>query len=95
MLWALFALLLVVVGMFGWQHWLAREQQQRSLAEQQRTALDARVDTLLQAQRAQAQRLQQAEATNRVLRDELLGIETKPRLSSWRFNASSRRSSSQ
>ena len=74
MLWALFALLLVVAGMFGWQHWQAREQQQRSLAEQQRTALDARVDTLLQAQRAQAQRLQQAEATNRVLRDELLGI---------------------
>ena len=74
MLWALFALLLVVAGMFGWQHWQAREQQQRSLAEQQRTALDARVDMLLQAQRAQAQRLQQAEATNRVLRDELLGI---------------------
>ena len=74
MLWALFALLLVVAGMFGWQHWQAREQQQRSLAEQQRTALDARVDTLLQAQRAQAQRRQQAEATNRVLRDELLGI---------------------
>ena len=74
MLWALFALLLVVAGMFGWQHWQAREQQQRSLAEQQRTALDARVDTLLQAQRAQAQRLQQAEATNRVLRDELFGI---------------------
>ena len=74
MLWALFALLLVVAGMFGWQHWQARDQQQRSLAEQQRTALDARVDTLRQAQRAQAQRLQQAEATNRVLRDELLGI---------------------
>ena len=74
MLWALFALLLVVAGMFGWQHWQAREQQQRSLAEQQRTALDARVDMLLQAQRAQAQRLQQAEATNRVLRDELFGI---------------------
>ncbi|WP_374609404.1 hypothetical protein [Thermomonas sp.] len=74
LLWALFALLLVVAGMFGWQHWQAQEQQQRSLAEQQRTALDARVDTLLQAQRAQAQRLQQAEATNRVLRDELLGI---------------------
>ena len=74
MLWALFALLLVVAGMFGWQHWQAREQQQRSLAEQQRTALDARVDMLLQAQRAQAQRLQQAEATNRVLRDELLGL---------------------
>ncbi|RYY94498.1 MAG: hypothetical protein EOO24_24625 [Comamonadaceae bacterium] len=37
-------------------------------------ALDARVDSLRQLQRTQAQRLQQAEATNRVLRDELLGI---------------------
>lgn len=34
----------------------------------------ARLDALRAAQRAQAQRLQQAEATNRLLRDELLGI---------------------
>lgn len=74
MLWALFALVLAVAGAFGWQQWQARERQLRVLAEQQRAALDARVATLLQAQRAQAQRLQQAEATNRVLRDELLGI---------------------
>ncbi|HNV79692.1 MAG TPA: uroporphyrinogen-III C-methyltransferase, partial [Thermomonas sp.] len=74
MLWLLLALVLAVAGAFGWQQWQARERELRSLAEQQRAALDARVETLLQAQRAQAQRLQQAEATNRVLRDELLGI---------------------
>ena len=59
---------------FAWRHWQVSEQQRQSLAEQQRAALDARVESLRQAQRAQAQRLQQAEATNRVLRDELLGI---------------------
>ena len=74
LLWLLLALVLAVAGAFGWQQWQARERELRSLAEQQRAALDARVETLLQAQRAQAQRLQQAEATNRVLRDELLGI---------------------
>ena len=41
---------------------------------QQRQALDARIDALRATQQAQAQGLQQAEATNRVLRDELLGI---------------------
>lgn len=74
LLWLLLALVLAVAGAFGWQQWQSRERELRSLAEQQRAALDARVQTLLQAQRAQAQRLQQAEATNRVLRDELLGI---------------------
>lgn len=74
LLWLLLVLVLAVAGAFGWQQWQARERELRSLAEQQRAALDARVETLLQAQRAQAQRLQQAEATNRVLRDELLGI---------------------
>ena len=74
MLWLLLLLVLAAAGAYGWRHWQAREQQRQSLAEQQRAVLDARVDTLLQSQRAQAQRLQQAEATNRVLRDELLGI---------------------
>ena len=70
----LVALLLAAAGVFGWRYWQAGEQQRQSLAEQQRAALDARVESLRQLQRTQAQRLQQAEATNRVLRDELLGI---------------------
>ena len=74
MLWLLLVLALAAAAAFGWWQWQARELQRQSLADQQRAALDARVDTLLQAQRGQAQRLQQAEATNRLLRDELLGI---------------------
>ena len=72
----LLALLLVaaaVAGVLGWRQWQAW-QAQALAGEQQRDALDARIDSLRQAQRAQAQRLQQAEATNRVLRDELLGL---------------------
>ena len=74
LLWLLLALVVAAAGGFGWRHWQAGEQQRQSLAEQQRAALDARVESLRQLQRTQAQRLQQAEATNRVLRDELLGI---------------------
>ena len=74
LLWLLLALLLAAAGGFGWRLWQAAEQRRQSLAEQQRAALDARVESLRQLQRTQAQRLQQAEATNRVLRDELLGI---------------------
>ena len=74
LLWLLLFLVLAAAGGFGWRHWQAGEQQRQSLAEQQRAALDARVESLRQIQRTQAQRLQQAEATNRVLRDELLGI---------------------
>ena len=74
LLWLLLALMLAVAGTFAWKHWQTHERQLRTLAEQQRAALDARVENLRQIQRAQTHRLQQAEATNRVLRDELLGI---------------------
>ncbi|MEG3049837.1 MAG: uroporphyrinogen-III C-methyltransferase, partial [Thermomonas sp.] len=74
MLWLLLLVVLAAAGGVGWWQWQARDQQRQSLAEQQRAALDARVESLRQLQRTQAQRLQQAEATNRVLRDELLGI---------------------
>ncbi len=73
----LLALLLVALacaGWFGWREWQTRQAQAQALLDQQRSALDARIDALRQGQRAQAQRLQQAEATNRVLRDELLGL---------------------
>ncbi|GHC02685.1 uroporphyrinogen-III C-methyltransferase [Thermomonas carbonis] len=70
----LLILVIAAAAVFAWRHWQALEQQRQSRAEQQRTALDARVESLRQIQRAQTQRLQQAEATNRVLRDELLGI---------------------
>ncbi len=74
LLFLLFALALAAAGWYGWRHWHARQARSESLAVQQRQALDARIDALRVTQQAQAQRLQQAEATNRVLRDELLGI---------------------
>lgn len=68
---------LLLLGWRGWQLWQAqqlRTQAQASTRAQQWQALDARMDALRRDQRAQAQRLQQADTTNRVLRDELLGL---------------------
>jgi len=75
----LLLLLLVVValgaaGWYGWRQWQAQQARIDAQALQLRQADAARIDALRQAQQAQAQRLAQAEATNRVLRDELLGI---------------------
>ncbi|GAB1406447.1 uroporphyrinogen-III C-methyltransferase [Thermomonas brevis] len=61
-------------GAFGWRHWQALQSRRQVAATEQQDALDARIEALRQGQRAQSQRLLQAEATNRVLRDELLGI---------------------
>lgn len=74
MWWTLCLLALAAAGGFGWHQWQGHQQVLQAQALQQRAALDARVESLRQIQRTQAQRLQQAEATNRVLRDELLGI---------------------
>ena len=65
---------MATAGVFGWRYWQHQQAQSAALAEQQRLALDASVTNLRATQQSQAQRLQQAEATNRVLRDELLGI---------------------
>lgn len=65
---------LAAAGWFGWRQWQAQQMRVQGRAELQQQALEARVDALRTAQRAQAQRLVRAEATNRVLRDELLGI---------------------
>lgn len=73
-------LLLVVLGLAGWfgrNWWQAHDARQRDAligTDQRLEALDDRIDGLRRDQRAQNQRLQQADATNRVLRDELLGI---------------------
>ena len=74
LLFVLFALVLAAAGWYGWRQWHAQQARIESLAVQQRQALDARIDALRVTQQAQTQRLQQAEATNRLLRDELLGI---------------------
>lgn len=75
--WLLLPLLLAAGGWFGWQAWQARQLRQHDAdlhSAQRLAALEARVDALRGDQRAQSQRLQQADATNRVLRDELLGL---------------------
>ena len=65
---------IAAAGLYGWWQWQRVQAQQRETASAQWQALDARMDALRQAQRAQSQRLLQAEATNRVLRDEVLGV---------------------
>ncbi len=65
---------LAAAGIFGWQYWQDQQARSVALAAQQQQARDTSVASLRTTQQAQAKRLQQAEATNRVLRDELLGI---------------------
>lgn len=66
-----------VLGWRGWSWWQAR-QADSALATQaqarQVQALESRIDALRRDQRAQAQRIAQADTTNRVLRDEVLGV---------------------
>jgi uroporphyrin-3 C-methyltransferase len=70
--WLLLVLLVAFAGWRGWAWWQAR-QHAASVAEadsQQRlSALEERLESLRREQRSQAQRLQQADATNRLLRD--------------------------
>lgn len=74
------ALVLLALGLGawrGWAWWQARnvqEQSAQSAAAQRLEALEARTDALRRDQRAQAQRLLDAASTNRVLRDEVLGL---------------------
>lgn len=74
--WLLVALLAGALGIGAWQ-WQSRETQREADAADARArlaALEARLDALRLAQRAQQGRLQHADATNRVLRDELLAL---------------------
>lgn len=79
-LWRWLLALLLVAGIaaaLGWRGWTwlqAREQMARQADQQQFDAFRQRLDSLRRDQRIQSQRLQQADATNRLLRDELLGL---------------------
>ncbi|WP_149195154.1 uroporphyrinogen-III C-methyltransferase [Luteimonas suaedae] len=75
--WWLVLVLVLGGGWAGWRWWTAQEDARRAGADdtlQRLAALEARSDRVRGELRAQSQRLQQAESTNRVLRDELLGI---------------------
>ena len=74
--WLLVAALLALAAL-GTQRWIAARDahEQRALADRQRIeALEQRVDALRRDQRAQTGRMQQTEATNRLLREELIGL---------------------
>jgi uroporphyrin-3 C-methyltransferase len=75
--WLLLALLVAFAAWRGWAWWQARQQaagHAEADAAQRLSALETRFESLRREQRSQAQRLQQADATNRLLRDELLGL---------------------
>ena len=67
--------LVLVAGLAGWRGWVAwqareiQAQAQVDDAEQRVIALEQRLEALRRDQRAQTQRIQDAAATNRVLRD--------------------------
>lgn len=74
--WLLALAVLAAAGYAGWHRYQATVQQ-AAAASDERLRLDAlaeRVDALRRDQRAQTARLQQAEATNRLLRDELIAL---------------------
>lgn len=62
------------LGLWQWRAWDARTRAAAADLALRVEAAESRLDALRRDQRAQQQRLQQADTTNRVLRDELLGI---------------------
>lgn len=81
--WLLLALLLGLGGWRGWAWWQAQQAESQAAAsasEHRALALEERLAALRRDQRSQAARLQQADATNRILRDELLGISQRATL---------------
>ncbi len=75
--WLLLLLLLVAVGGGLWYSDQQRTKRERASdieSAQRLEALESRLDRLRGDVRGHSQRLQQADATNRVLRDELLGM---------------------
>jgi uroporphyrin-3 C-methyltransferase len=75
--WMLAVTLLALATWAGWRAWNAWQSRAAATANAQAgqwRALEARIDALRRDQRAQAQRITQADATNRVLRDEVIGV---------------------
>lgn len=75
--WLLLILVMAGAAAGGWWWWQQRQQADDALQDRlnrQLDALDQRLDALRSDQRSQAQRIGDAAATNRVLREELLGL---------------------
>ncbi|MFT4257321.1 MAG: uroporphyrinogen-III C-methyltransferase [Pseudoxanthomonas sp.] len=78
--WAIGIALLALAAWRGWAMWQQRETRQTdrlTAAEQRIAAQEERITALRADLRGQAQRLQDAAATNRVLRDEVLALSTR------------------
>ena len=75
-LWLLLFVALAAAAWQGWQWWQVRSHARAQQAGhlERLAGLEARVDALRRDQRANAERLEQAAATNRLLREELLGL---------------------
>jgi uroporphyrin-3 C-methyltransferase len=77
---AVVVFVLAVLGLLGWRAWVewqahqARLQAVAQQSEQRVQALEQRIEAVRRDQRAQTQRIQDAASTNRVLRDEVLGL---------------------
>ena len=84
--WLLPLAAVVVLGAGGYAGWYVWQQQQREQEAQAQTTavqlkgLEATLDALRRDQRATSQRLQDAATTNRVLRDEMLGLSQRSAL---------------
>lgn len=84
--WLLPLAAVVVLGAGGYAGWYVWQQQQREQEAQAQTTavqlkgLEAALDALRRDQRATSQRLQDAATTNRVLRDEMLGLSQRSAL---------------
>lgn len=75
--WLLSVALLALLGWRGWQEWQSWQSRAAAAANaelEQLQALDERIDALRRDQRAQAERIARSDATNRVLRDEVIGV---------------------
>jgi len=84
--WLLPLAAVVVLGAGGYAGWYVWQQQQHEQEAQAQTTavqlkgLEATLDALRRDQRATSQRLQDAATTNRVLRDEMLGLSQRSAL---------------
>lgn len=75
--WLLLVALVLLLGWRGWHAWESRQARAAAAADAQAEriqALDARIGALRRDQHAQAERIARSDATNRVLRDEVIGI---------------------
>jgi uroporphyrin-3 C-methyltransferase len=75
--WLLLLIVLPIAGALAWRAWQAEADERRAADAEDSLRMDAlqqRLATVRDRQQAQGKRLQQAEATNRLLRDELLAM---------------------